>query len=382
MASEKQNNGIFLPGPSRALGRLAYLDDLRALATVFVICAHTVSLAQTFLPPGSTVYRVLDISELAFLPSNQLFIMISGALLLPVTHEKISTFFLKRCSKVALPLVVYYILYVCAKEGLVWLRPDHWYPLFIRILCGEPVEAPHFWLVYAIFRLYLLTPFFRWILRRIPDTVLAGVVFVFFAINTVYLYAPVSWWGWTGHLEPVVNSLAGAFLLGYFLSGSDRVSDGNIGRKASWVYPAENILIAGGALAFFWFSFLILNTETYIRHFHQGEPLVLLSAAAIFLLVRRAEEGRREKNTLPAITVPVRLLSRYSFSILLIHWGVLHYVVKQVLRVDVLSGGIVGGCLLTSALTLAISAAGAVIVEHLLILPLQKLLFKISSRAR
>lgn len=38
------------------------------------------------------------------------------------------------------------------------------------------MEAPHFWLVYVIIWLYVLTPFMRYIVHNIPDTVLSGVI--------------------------------------------------------------------------------------------------------------------------------------------------------------------------------------------------------------
>ena len=50
----------------------------------------------------------------------------------------------------------------------------------------------------------------------------------------------------------------------------------------------------------------------------------------------------------------------------------MHVAVKRILRVDVLSGGIWGGCLLMIVLTAAGSMAGAVAFDRLLILPLQR----------
>ena len=45
----------------------------------------------------------------------------------------------------------------------------------------------------------------------------------------------------------------------------------------------------------------------------------------------------------------------------------LHYVVKQLLGVNVLGGGIVGGCLLAALLTLVISLAAAIVIDHTLV---------------
>lgn len=336
--------------------RKIYLDYLRVIATVFVICVHTVSLAATMVEQGSTSFHVLEIFDFTFLSCNLLFVMISGALLLPVEGEGVGIFFRKRFSKVAVPLVIYYILYICAKEGLKWLYPDHWFPMLRRILSGAPEEAPHFWLVYVILGLYILTPFLRWMVQHIPDSVLAGVIAIIFLVNGLDTYLPVL--GLDAHLSLIVDSFAGVFLLGYFL-------DGKCSRRG------ENLILAGGVISFCVSCFLILWTEDYEAYIYQNAPTMMLFSSAIFISVKRAAADCSKERSF------IRLVSRYSFSILLIHWGVLHFVVKQLLHVNVLSGGILGGCLLMIALTLLLSLAGAMVIDHTLIWLVQTGLGKI-----
>lgn len=345
-------------GKKAGQGRKVYLDYLRVTATIFVVCVHTVSLAASMTVPESMSYYVLEILNFTFLSCNLLFVMISGALLLPVTNERAGTFFRKRFSKVAVPLVVYYILYICAKEGIEWIAPDHWLPMIRRILTGAPEEAPHFWLVYVILWLYVLTPFLRWVVQHIPDSVLAGVMAVIFFVNGLDTYLPV--FGLDAHLSLIVDSFAGVFLLGYFL-------DGKCSEKAG------NILIAGGILSFGVSCCLILYTDVYGQYIFQNAPTMMLFSSAIFLLVKRAAANRNHESWF------TRIVSRYSFSVLLIHWGVLHFAVKQVLHVNVLSGGILGGCLLMIVLTFILSLVGAILLEHTLILLVQTVLQKTGS---
>ena len=54
-------------------GRQVYIDDLRVIATVFVIGVHTVSLAATMTEYGSIPFRVLTIFNFIFLSCNLLF---------------------------------------------------------------------------------------------------------------------------------------------------------------------------------------------------------------------------------------------------------------------------------------------------------------------
>lgn len=330
------------PGPKRQI----YLDYIRVIATVFVIGVHTMSLASSMVDPEGASFYVLEIFDFIFLLCNLFFIMISGVLLLPVREEKLGTFFAKRFSKVAVPLVVYYVLYACAKEGFMWLRPSYWWVMFLRIIQGPSAETPHFWLVYVILGLYILTPFLRFLVQHIPDEVLAGVIGVFFLINTLDTYAPV--FGMDAHLSVITDSFVGVFLLGYFLS-----------EKCS--KRAEDIFIIGGAVSFALSCFLILETDNYQYYIYENAPTMMLFASAVFLLVKRAAKNRTHESLF------TRLICKYSFSILLIHWGVLHYFVKQMLHVDVLSFGIVGGCLLTMTLTLFFSVCGAIVIDNTVI---------------
>ena len=88
---------------------------------------------------------------------------------------------------------------------------------------------------------------------------------------------------------------------------------------------------------------------------------MMFYAAAVFVLTKRLVPCDSKESPF------VRIIGKYSYSILLIHWGVLHYAVKQVLHVNVLSGGIVGGCLLAVLLTFALSFVGAVILDQTII---------------
>ena len=91
-------------------GRRPYLDYLRAGATLSVICGHVVALAASMLPPYSPSCRILELFRFVFTISNMVFLMISGALLLPVQGERAGTFYRKRFLKVAVPMVVCYLL--------------------------------------------------------------------------------------------------------------------------------------------------------------------------------------------------------------------------------------------------------------------------------
>lgn len=329
----------------------SYIDYLRVIATVFVIGVHTVSLASSKAENGSPAFLVLECFDFLFLSCNLLFLMISGALLLPVRGEGIFAFFRKRFSKTAIPLAAYYVLYVCAKEGIAWIYPDHWAALIRRMLAGPPQEAPHFWLVYAILFLYLLTPFLRWFLARIPDKTFCGMVAFLFLLCALDTYLP--FFGRESPFRWVSDSLITPYLMGYLLA-----------EKCS--LTAEKFFLIGGAASFFFSCCWIVAFGNYEDYIYQNAPTMLLFSSSIFLLVKRFAP-LWERGMGKTASFFVRFVGRYSYSILLIHWGVLHFAVKQLLGVDVLSGGIWGGVLLTMALTLLLSGAGAFLLEHTLL---------------
>ena len=342
-----------LPKGAGQEGRKVYLDDLRVLATVFVVCVHTLELARTQLAPGTLPFQLAEVFHFIFLSCNLLFLMISGALLLPMEGERTVTFLTKRFSKVAIPFFVYYILYVCAKEGLGRLAPGYWFTFLIRILSGPPIEAPHFWLIYVILWLYLLTPFLRYLLQNIPDGVLSGVVFVIFAVSALDTYLPL--FGMDAHVSPIVDSYAGVFILGYYLS-------------CRCTRRAENLMLAGGAISFAVTCYIFFSHGWYDAYVYNTAPTMMLFTAALFVAAKRLAVRQKVLCGLPG------LISRYSFSILLIHWAALHVIVKDFLHINVMSGGVVWGCLVMIVLTLLFSLVGGMIIELVLVQPLQRAL--------
>ena len=95
----------------------------------------------------------------------------------------------------------------------------------------------------------------------------------------------------------------------------------------------------------------IWNGNDYVNYIYQNSPTMMCFTAAIFLLVKRLASQKTKSSFF------VQWISRYSYSIL---------------HVNVLGGGIVGGCIVMMVLTLFISAIGAMILDNTLLKWLQK----------
>jgi surface polysaccharide O-acyltransferase-like enzyme len=313
------------------------------MATFFVICVHTVSLAASEVGADHASFYVLEMFRFFFLSCNPLFVMVSGSLLLAVTTETPFTFYRKRFSKVLLPFLVYYMFYLCAKEGSIWLRPRFFDVLVKRILLGAPAEAPHFWLIYVLLWLYVFTPLLRFVIAHCPRKLFLACAVVLFVIHGIETYAPL--FGFSSPFGWLVDSFVGAFLFGYILSTplTDRT---------------EKILIACGIASFFVSCISVYVVADYESYLFNTSPTMLLFASAIFLLAKRMFRNVNRESRL------LLNLSNISYSVLLIHWGILHFVVKQILGVNVLSGGIIGGCILMIVLTSILSLIGAWVIDQ------------------
>ncbi len=332
------------------------MDILRLLATVFVICGHTVALAREFYCPGTAAFQILEFVTWLFTLSNLLFIMISGSLLLPVRGERPLTFFRKRFAKILLPLVVYYLLYIFAKQGITPFYPANLPALLRRILLGPPVEAPHFWLVYTIFWLYVLTPFLRYLLQNIPDSVMNGVMAALLLLAAADTYAPL--FSVSLPVSGIADSFVIVFVFGYYLTERSGQT-------------AERLTLIAGICSVLATGTIIFTQGGYDDYIYNNAPTAVFAAGAIVVLTKRLAEGRVTESLF------TRLIGKYSFSILMIHWGVLHVAVKKILRVDVTSGGVIGGCLVMSVLTLVLSAAGAVLVDNTLVAAIRRVFSEI-----
>jgi surface polysaccharide O-acyltransferase-like enzyme len=138
--------------------RLLWPDLLRAIAIYWVIVIH---IAAVPLKQFGTISRewwwwacIYDGSARAAVP---LFVMLSGALLLTRAHENLGVF-VRRISKVGIPLIAWTFLYTGWR---VFLHSDAFdlKTVLRHLLNGlsDPVY-PHLWFLYLILGLYILVP--------------------------------------------------------------------------------------------------------------------------------------------------------------------------------------------------------------------------------
>lgn len=327
--------------------RIKAFDYIRVTAVVFVIAAHAVQSASSSAS-GSAPWIVLQTLSVLFLNCNLLFVMLSGALLLNQKEEPVSVFYRRRVFKVVIPMAVYYLFYLYMglyQSGL--FDPANLADAFRRFLTGPSEWNPHFWLMYVILSFYLVAPFFKAMVQNMSDRLLLSFVTLTFLMNGALSWLPL--FGIEFHFVTVLCGWESVFVFGYFWT-----------RPFSFRYRKPFMDL--GAASFFITAVLCCIHPDYADAFLNKAPTMLLMSGAVFAWFT----GRENKFKVP--NTAVRIIGKYGFSILLIHWYILHHVVKDQLGLLVSSWGLLGGTAATAAVTLVLSLLFAVIFDQTAVL--------------
>jgi surface polysaccharide O-acyltransferase-like enzyme len=192
-------------------------DDLiRTLAITLVILLHAANttLKASFVP--ETYWWTAVVYKSLALPCVPLFVMLSGALLLKRTklNEPIRVFLKKRLDRLGLAIVFWGAVY------LIWSFYITQTPVTL-VNVGDGILYSlfsgayyHFWFVYLIVGIYLVTPILRVIIAGRRKVVRYLILLWFIGVAIIPLVEMV-----TGHtLNPITFVISG--WLGYFVLGS------------------------------------------------------------------------------------------------------------------------------------------------------------------
>lgn len=280
------------------------IELIRVISFILVIVIHVTNyFCRAYGKISDAEYWFALILDTFARVSVPCFFMISGALLLgreePVQKnwQRLSRF----CGVLVFWSLVYYV------HNVFYMGT----PVELEKILYVPTE-PHLWYLYAMIPIYLVLPFFQ-ILCRGMDTTLVKIflgigsaaIFVTYLLSFAHaeLYYDIPLFGDRGY--------AYYFFLGYFLmkyKDSIRISSG----KLTAVFLGSNAA-----------NILLTGIETYRtgdhmeRFLEYGCPLVVLSAAAFFLLMLRLGNGevRLQERTRKWIDT----WCSCSFGIYLIH---------------------------------------------------------------
>ena len=304
---------------------VVWLDVVRLVAMFTVVCCHSADPFNFY--PGEPPANIDEIKFWgaaygAFLrPCVPLFVMITGALLLPVRGE-ISAFYKKRISRVFWPFLIWSVIYNLFPwfTGLLGLNPEIILDFFpysgeeaarqsLNVSLGYIAEMPlnfslldvHMWYIYLLIGLYLYLPIFSaWVEKASEKAKLWFLVAWGITGLLPYYYQFVSPYIWGGCAWNSFNMLYyfagfnGYLLLGHYL----RNLDWALGKILAIGLP---MFVIGYAVTFFGFRYITalpeFSDEMLELFFTYCSLNVVMMTIPVFMLCKKVNfrsEGIRK----------------------------------------------------------------------------------------
>ena len=270
------------------------IDIIRIFAFVFIVFLHTLN-RQFGVDVWMGGYAIISIGV-------NLFIIISGYLLLDKT-EKAIVFFKKRILNILPLFLVFNIIYIYF--GKIPIMP---------ILKGKAISASHFWYIYMILGLYLLTPWLQKVLKYAEKETLF-VVFLWFLCNILNPYLryfnlaeiPFSNFPLTGFI--------GYYILGYFVKKYD-----NKVKRASFILIIV-IYALGFLLSFLSTKYVLAVTGKRVSDFFDKNSLgTFIMTLSFFVFWCKFNFSKRDRI--------IKIVADSTYFAFLVHLIVLNFVIK------------------------------------------------------
>ncbi len=326
--------------------RIYEYDWLRLMAVVMVITTHAIQMdMDSGMVPEGRVFYWMTVLYVFCLVCNLLYVMLSGALLLPYKENKLWDFYLYRMEKIVSPMLVYFIFYLWINGELEHINFYTVGWVLRRFFMGDTSESPHYWLMYVILGLYVVIPFFRYMCRNIPYKTLTAMVAVSGICMYFTTYSPIPC-----AVTPLLSSWIGVAIAGYWIA-----------QKETRSYDGPIMAMGGVSIFITMYCIHTYSREEFLNICCNCSPTMLMIAMSLFSLVFSIPRFFSKGN------VFLRILSRYSFSIILIHWYVLFFVTRAVFRIDVSQYFYIGGILLSLIVTLLVSFGIAFLIDNLVV---------------
>lgn len=320
---------------------IVWLDVVRFIAMFTVVCCHCTDPFNFYPGTAPNIGEIKlwgAIYGAALRPCVPLFVMITGALLLPVRGEA-STFYKKRIPRVFYPFLIWSVIYNLFPwiTGLLGLSPQVILDFFpyagedvmrqsfavsleyiLTIPFNFSILAVHMWYIYLLIGLYLYLPVFSaWVEKASERAKLMfllawGVTLLlpyYYQFVSVYLWGTCSWNSF-GMLYAFAG-FNGYLLLGHYL----RNLDWSLKKTLAIGIP---MFAVGYAVTFFGFRYITAlpeYTDEMLELFFTYCSLnVVMMTIPVFMLAKKAKvNSERMRKALANLTV-------CGFGIYMIHY--------------------------------------------------------------
>ena len=290
--------------------RIIWLDFVKFIAISMMIAVHCTD-NVTPTERSEAWYNLWGSFYGSFMrPAIPLFVMVTGALLLPV-KENISTFYTKRLTRLVIPFIVWSVLYnlfpwitgllglspTIINDFFAWAEPDQSFSGALHNILMIPFNfsmlAVQMWYVYLLIGLYLYMPFFSaWVKQASVKEQKIFLTLWFISLFIPYLreYLTKDLWGtcsWNVFgLLYYFAGFNGYLLLGYYIKNND--INFSWGKLAVIGIPS---FIIGYCITFLGFKSITAipgqPAELVELFFTYCSPNVLLMTLPIFLVIKK-----------------------------------------------------------------------------------------------
>ena len=288
------------------------VDLIRTIAIFLVILLHaaiepfaiSADINQTVIVRWLSV----DIYSSVAHTCVPLFVMLSGALLLQPykVDELLGVFFKKRFARIGLPVVFWGAVY------FAWSYFADNKALAVTSIGQGILTGPyfHFWYVYMLIGLYLVTPLLRVLVAHARRSMLRYFLVLWFIGIAVTSYLNLSGvYTLNGDLF-LLTGFIGYFLLGFYLLNAPRIN-------SKILYTIFFIGCAWAAIGTYFAAYYIGGSKQYFFMDFVSVNIILASAA-IFLLLRKVPADYVEIKSKPANRV-MHFIGQCSLAIYLMH---------------------------------------------------------------
>jgi surface polysaccharide O-acyltransferase-like enzyme len=319
--SYSKNEGISFP-----------VDLVRTVAIILVILLHAAIEPNPTLdfmsPPGVQLWWASNVYNSISRSAVPLFIMLTGALLLQPnkTDEPLGIFFKKRWNRIGIPVMFWGAIFF-AWDFLARGQAPTLLSVLQGVLAGPHV---HFWYVYILVGLYLITPLLRIIVTHANWKTIQYFLIIWFVgtgilpLLTLYVdISPQAVW-----FRQNVFLLVG--LLGYFV----------LGAYVAKLKLRRSILALMLILSSLWTIigtyFLIASLgEQYSQFFLDASSFSVIIASVSLFLILTSIRTQKIENRFPRGNRVLKLISENTLPIYLFHLIVLETLQKGYLGLKI-----------------------------------------------
>jgi surface polysaccharide O-acyltransferase-like enzyme len=296
------------------------VDLIRTFAIVLVITLHAarepIQIADEMSPQGVTLWWIVNIYTSLSRAGCPLFVMLTGALLLQPTKagEPLKVFFKKRLNRIALPFLFWGAAY------FAWRFFVYGEALSADSIFQDLLTSPylHFWFLYMLAGLYLITPVLRLVIAHADQKILQYILVVWFlgvAIMPLFgLFAGYS-----------LNSMV--FLvpvwIGYYIMGAYAL-------KVRVCPSALYVLWAWGLAITVLGTYFVVGTigQRVNQFFYEYSSFSMIAVSVALFLLLASVPSKVVENRFPRGNRVLHLISENTLFIFLFHVMVLEALQK------------------------------------------------------